>query len=615
MDITVTGAGGTAPTSSADQFTYSNTTWFRPPHDSPPSRYRAPRPTTRPPARRSCSAAPTAAPYYNDTWAWNGANWATAQPGHQPFARGAHHRLRPATEPAGPLRGLQRHHDLNDTWAWTGTNWARPSRRPRAPRPASWPPWPTTRHLASCSLFGGQQQWRPPSTTPGCGTAPTGPPTPRPAPRLRWDVTMAYDPATPSSSCSAATAAAAATATPGPGTAPLAQLTRRPVRAPAGRRRMAYDTATTQLLLFGGYNGAYLSDTWAWNGTTWGQLPRRPPLRRATRPWPTTAPPARWSCSAAAPAATYQRHLDHRRPAVTGRQPRPVGPDGRGHLGHHHRHRLHRRSGAPAAVMFGSTAATHYTVISSTSITASVPGRVAPAPSTSPSPGERRHQPRRPGPTSTPTPTRPGTRPRRPPARQRSWTPSRPTTRPRARRSCSAATTAALVTTPGPGTAPTGPRSPRHQPCRPATAPTHGLRPGHRGELVLFGGDNGSAYYNDTWAWNGTTWTSAIPATWLYHDVHDQPVGPLRGVHGLRPGQRRPAGPLRRLQRHYLNDTWAWNGTSWAKLTPTDQPRRPATGPSMAYDPANGGQLVLFGGYNGSTLRRHLDLERPPGPS
>ena len=35
---------------------------------------------------------------------------------------------------------------------------------------------------------------------------------------------------------------------------------------------LAYYPGTHQLLLFGGYNGAYLDDTWAWNGTTWTEL-------------------------------------------------------------------------------------------------------------------------------------------------------------------------------------------------------------------------------------------------------------------------------------------------------------------------------------------------------
>ncbi len=36
---------------------------------------------------------------------------------------------------------------------------------------------------------------------------------------------------------------------------------------------LAYDPATDQLVLFGGYNGsAWLADTWTWTGTTWSQL-------------------------------------------------------------------------------------------------------------------------------------------------------------------------------------------------------------------------------------------------------------------------------------------------------------------------------------------------------
>ena len=47
---------------------------------------------------------------------------------------------------------------------------------------------------------------------------------------------------------------------------------------------MAYDAATGQLVLFGGFDqqhGADLNDTWTWNGTTWTQLS------------PATSPPAR----------------------------------------------------------------------------------------------------------------------------------------------------------------------------------------------------------------------------------------------------------------------------------------------------------------------------------
>lgn len=45
---------------------------------------------------------------------------------------------------------------------------------------------------------------------------------------------------------------------------------------------MAFDTATGQLILFGGNsNGTFLNDTWNWDGTNWIQL------------HPTTSPSAR----------------------------------------------------------------------------------------------------------------------------------------------------------------------------------------------------------------------------------------------------------------------------------------------------------------------------------
>ena len=44
----------------------------------------------------------------------------------------------------------------------------------------------------------------------------------------------------------------------------------------------------------------------------------------------------------------------------------------------------------------------------------------------------------------------------------------------------------------------------------------------------------------------------------------------------------------------FLNDTWTWNGATWTQQSPTTSPpARDAA--SMAYDPGTG-QLVLFGG-------------------
>jgi hypothetical protein len=44
-----------------------------------------------------------------------------------------------------------------------------------------------------------------------------------------------------------------------------------PVTSPPARQNpdMVYDAARQQIVLYGGYDGQYLSDTWTWNGTTW----------------------------------------------------------------------------------------------------------------------------------------------------------------------------------------------------------------------------------------------------------------------------------------------------------------------------------------------------------
>src|SRR5580704_17181410 len=48
----------------------------------------------------------------------------------------------------------------------------------------------------------------------------------------------------------------------------------------------------------------------------------------------------------------------------------------------------------------------------------------------------------------------------------------------------------------------------------------------------------------------------------------------------------------------FLNDTWVWDGTTWTQKSPQNSP--PARYQhAMAYDSAHG-QVVLFGGLNGN---------------
>jgi hypothetical protein len=47
-----------------------------------------------------------------------------------------------------------------------------------------------------------------------------------------------------------------------------------PAASPPARHNadMIYDSASREVLMFGGYDGVYLNDTWAWNGSTWTEL-------------------------------------------------------------------------------------------------------------------------------------------------------------------------------------------------------------------------------------------------------------------------------------------------------------------------------------------------------
>lgn len=111
------------------------------------------------------------------------------------------------------------------------------------------------------------------------------------------------------------------------------------------------------------------------------------------------------------------------------------------------------------------------------------------------------------------------------------------------------------------------------------------------GTVVLFGGygPNGT-FFGDTWVWNGkaNTWTERFPATspsprgtTLAYDGATKQVIIFGGENG---------------GGSFLGETWTWNGVTWRRRVPTSSPS-PRTNLAMAYD-ANRGEVVLFGGYN-----------------
>jgi hypothetical protein len=109
------------------------------------------------------------------------------------------------------------------------------------------------------------------------------------------------------------------------------------------------------------------------------------------------------------------------------------------------------------------------------------------------------------------------------------------------------------------------------------------------GNVVLFGGYGGSPL-NDTWTWDGTTWTEQTPATFpsarAYASIDYDPASGDMVLFG---GDSY-SGPL--------NDTWTWDGTTWTEQTPATSPSARYVA-SMAYDPATG-NMVLFGGLGNS---------------
>jgi hypothetical protein len=97
------------------------------------------------------------------------------------------------------------------------------------------------------------------------------------------------------------------------------------------------------------------------------------------------------------------------------------------------------------------------------------------------------------------------------------------------------------------------------------------------GQMVLFGGANQYGTFSDTWTWDGTSWTlqgpsNSPPAREWSAMAYDAAAGELILFGGTGPSAPSPG---------YFDDTWAWDGTTWSQLTlATNPPAR--LGASMA---------------------------------
>jgi hypothetical protein len=122
-------------------------------------------------------------------------------------------------------------------------------------------------------------------------------------------------------------------------------------------------------------------------------------------------------------------------------------------------------------------------------------------------------------------------------------------------------------------------------------------------QTVLFGGITSlSIGTNDTWVWDGISWLQTFPATSpgrrYFHEMAYDSGNTQTVMFGGIDVSSGPTEP---------NDTWTWDGTTWAQATPiTSSASTPEgrTGSAIAYDSAHR-QVVLFGGQTSSAAFRN----------
>ena len=110
-------------------------------------------------------------------------------------------------------------------------------------------------------------------------------------------------------------------------------------------------------------------------------------------------------------------------------------------------------------------------------------------------------------------------------------------------------------------------------------------------KVLVFGGFGGRGYFNDTWTYDGTSWTKVDTAiapcaranAQMAYDHRTRKVVLFGGYDG----------------RADLGDTWIWDGatSTWAQAAPAHSPKA-VTGPMVFTD--DEGRVDEFGGFAGN---------------
>src|SRR5206468_2208845 len=125
----------------------------------------------------------------------------------------------------------------------------------------------------------------------------------------------------------------------------------------------------------------------------------------------------------------------------------------------------------------------------------------------------------------------------------------------------------------------------QHPPASPSPRNAMGMAyDAARSQVVLFGGccDAQSGLLNDTWAWDGTTWIQLHPPT----------SPPPRAAFGIAYDVDRQDVVIFGGEGGALTSTWTWDGATWTEEHPAHEPQW-VEGPGLS---EFRGQVLLFGG-------------------
>ena len=108
---------------------------------------------------------------------------------------------------------------------------------------------------------------------------------------------------------------------------------------------------------------------------------------------------------------------------------------------------------------------------------------------------------------------------------------------------------------------------------------------------LSFGGNGVGVYYDETWRFDGNTWTQLTPP------VSPSPRRRYGGAYDLARGRFVVFGG-QVTGNGVVGDTWEFDGSSWTQLAPITSPS-PRRDHCMVYDIQNG-VVLLFSGRDGS---------------